>query len=63
MQKNNELLSSLKDVGLVVVSQLIYHTGNFTCFASWCGFSSYFGTAHSSIVQEPVSISKNNVII
>ncbi|AUC80727.1 IS110 family transposase [Lacinutrix sp. Bg11-31] len=45
MQKNYELLSSLKGVGLVVASQLIYHTGNFTRFASWRAFSSYCGTA------------------
>ncbi|MGR7812068.1 IS110 family transposase [Lacinutrix undariae] len=45
MQKNYELLSSLKGIGLVVASQLIYHTGNFTRFASWRAFSSYCGTA------------------
>jgi len=45
MQKNYELLSSLKGIGLVVASQLIYHTGNFTRFASWRTFSSYCGTA------------------
>ena len=45
MQKNYELLSSLKGIGLVVASQLIYHTGNFTRFASWRSFSSYCGTA------------------
>ncbi|QCX37348.1 IS110 family transposase [Aureibaculum algae] len=45
MNKNYELLSSLKGVGLVVACQLIYHTGNFTRFASWRAFSSYCGTA------------------
>jgi transposase len=45
MSKNYELLSSLKGVGLVVACQLIYHTGNFTRFASWRAFSSYCGTA------------------
>jgi len=45
MRKNYELLTSLKGVGLVVACQLIYHTGNFTRFASWRAFSSYCGTA------------------
>ncbi len=45
MNKNYELLTSLKGVGLVVACQLIYHTGNFTRFASWRAFSSYCGTA------------------
>jgi transposase len=45
MSKNYELLSSLKGVGLVVACQLIYHTGNFTRFATWRQFSSYCGTA------------------
>ena len=45
MNKNYELLSSLKGIGLVVACQLIYHTGNFTRFASWRAFSSYCGTA------------------
>jgi len=45
MSKNYELLTSLKGVGLVVACQLIYHTGNFTRFASWRAFSSYCGTA------------------
>ena len=45
MNKNYELLSSLKGVGLVVACQLIYHTGNFTRFDNWRAFSSYCGTA------------------
>jgi transposase len=45
MQKNYELLSSLKGVGFVVACQLIYHTGNFTRFDNWRSFSSYCGTA------------------
>jgi len=45
MSKNYELLTSLKGVGLVVACQLIYHTGNFTRFASWRAYSSYCGTA------------------
>ena len=45
MCKNYELLTSLKGIGLVVACQLIYHTGNFTRFASWRAFSSYCGTA------------------
>jgi len=45
MDKNYELLTSLKGVGLVVACQLIYHTGNFTRFDSWRAFSSYCGTA------------------
>jgi len=45
MNKNYELLTSLKGVGLVVACQLIYHTGNFTRFKSWRAFSSYCGTA------------------
>jgi transposase len=45
MNRNYELLSSLKGVGLVVACQLIYHTGNFTRFDSWRSFSSYCGTA------------------
>lgn len=44
MEKNYELLTSLKGVGLVVASQLIYHTGNFTRFDNWQS-SSYCGTA------------------
>jgi len=45
MEKNFGLLTSLKGFGLVVASQLIYHTGNFTRFDSWRAFSSYCGTA------------------
>jgi len=45
MCKNYELLTSLKGIGLVVACQMIYHTGNFTRFASWRAFSSYCGTA------------------
>lgn len=45
MSKNYQLLSSLKGVGLVVASQFIYHTGNFTRFDNWRAFSSYCGTA------------------
>jgi len=45
MQKNYKLLTSLKGVGLVVASQIIYHTGNFTRFDNWRAFSSYCGTA------------------
>jgi transposase len=45
MQKNYELLTSLKGVGFVVACQLIYHTGNFTRFDTWRSFSSYCGTA------------------
>ncbi|MGB6153537.1 MAG: IS110 family transposase [Pricia sp.] len=45
MNRNYELLSSLKGVGLVVACQLIYHTCNFTRFDSWRAFSSYCGTA------------------
>jgi transposase len=45
MSKNYELLASLKGIGSVVACQLIYHTGNFTRFASWRVFSSYCGTA------------------
>ncbi len=45
MDKNYELLTSLKGFGLVVTCQLIYHTGNFTRFESWRAFSSYCGTA------------------
>ena len=45
MNKNYELLTSLKGIGLVVACQLIYHTGNFTRFDSWRAFSSYCGTA------------------
>ena len=45
MNKNHELLTSLKGIGLVVSCQLIYHTGNFTRFDNWRAFSSYCGTA------------------
>jgi transposase len=45
MEKNYELLTSLRGVGLVVACQLIYHTGNFTRFDSWRAFSSYCGIA------------------
>jgi len=51
MQKNFELLNTLKGVGLILSSQILYHTGNFTRFDNWRQFSSYCGVApfeHSS---------------
>jgi len=51
LKKNFELLNTLKGVGLILSCQLIYHTNNFTRFASWRQFSSYCGVApfeHSS---------------
>tara|TARA_B100000780_G_scaffold254333_1_gene202385 strand:+ start:1372 stop:1776 length:405 start_codon:yes stop_codon:yes gene_type:complete len=45
MQKNFELLFSLKGVGFVVACQIIYHTGNFTRFDNWRSFSSYYSKA------------------
>lgn len=50
-ERNFKLLNTLKGVGLVLASQIIYHTGNFKRFDSWRQFSSYCGTApfeHSS---------------
>ena len=51
LQKNYELLNTLKGVGLVLSCQLLYHTSNFKRFDSWRQFSSYCGVApfeHSS---------------
>ena len=51
LQKNYELLNTLKGVGLVLSCQLLYHTSNFKRFDSWRQFSSYCGIApfeHSS---------------
>jgi len=51
MQKSFELLNTLKGVGLILSSQILYHTGNFTRFDNWRQFSSYCGVApfeHSS---------------
>ncbi len=51
LSENYRLITSLKGVGLVVGSQLLYHTNNFKRFKSWRQFSSYCGTApfgHSS---------------
>jgi transposase len=51
LQKNFELLNTLKGVGLILSCQILYHTGNFKRFDSWRQFSSYCGVApfeHSS---------------
>jgi transposase len=51
LQKNYELLNTIKGVGLILSCQLIYHTRNFKRFDSWRQFSSYCGIApfeHSS---------------
>lgn len=51
MSKNYGLLTTMRGIGFVLASQLIYHTANFTRFRSWRAFSSYCGTApfeHSS---------------
>ena len=45
LQKNYELLNTLKGVGLVLSCQLLYHTSNFKRFDSWRQFLSYFGIA------------------
>jgi transposase len=49
--RNFKLLNTLKGVGLILASQIIYHTGNFKRFENWRQFSSYCGVApfeHSS---------------
>jgi len=49
--RNFKLLNTLKGVGLILASQIIYHTNNFRRFDSWRQFSSYCGVApfeHSS---------------
>ena len=51
LQKNFELLNTIKGVGLILSCQILYHTGNFKRFDSWRQFSSYCGVApfeHSS---------------
>jgi len=51
LKKNFDLLNTLKGVGLILSCQLLFHTNNFTRFASWRQFSSYCGVApfaHSS---------------
>ena len=51
LQKNFELLNTIKGVGLILACQIIYHTGNFKRFHSSRQFSSYCGVApfqHSS---------------
>ena len=51
LQRNYELLNTLKGVGLILSCQILYHTGNFKRFDSWRQFSSYCGVApfeHSS---------------
>jgi transposase len=45
LQKNYELLNTLKGVGLVLSCQLLYHTSNFKRLDSWRQFSSYCGVA------------------
>jgi len=58
---NFKLWNTLKGVGLILSSQIIYHTGNFERFSSWRQFSSYCGVApfeHSS----ETSISRKNRI-
>jgi len=45
LNTNFELLKTLKGVGLVLASQLIYHTSNFKRFNNWRQFSSYCGVA------------------
>jgi transposase len=49
--RNFKLLNTLKGVGLILASQIIYHTSNFKRFDSCRQFSSYCGVApfeHSS---------------
>ncbi|WP_179006555.1 IS110 family transposase [Winogradskyella forsetii] len=51
LDKNFKLLNTIKGVGLILASQLIYHTNNFQRFDGWRQFSSYCGVApfsHSS---------------
>ncbi|QXP59009.1 transposase [Olleya sp. HaHaR_3_96] len=51
LEKNYQLLNTLKGVGLILSCQLLYHTNNFKRFDSWRQFSSYCGVApfaHSS---------------
>lgn len=45
LDENFRLLNTLKGVGLILASQIIYHTGNFNRFDSWRQFSSYCGVA------------------
>lgn len=50
-RRNFKLLNSLKGVGVVLASQIIYHTSNFNRFDNWRQFASYCGIApfeHSS---------------
>ncbi len=51
LERNFKLLNTIKGVGLILASQIIYHTGNFIRFENWRQFSSYCGVApfeHSS---------------
>jgi len=51
LEKNYELLVTIKGVGLILSCQILYHTSNFKRFDGWRQFSSYCGTApfqHSS---------------
>lgn len=45
LYKNYKLLQTMRGVGLVLGSQLLYHTSNFKRFKTWRQFSSYCGTA------------------
>lgn len=45
LQKNYDLLQSVKGIGLILGCQLLYHTSNFTKFDNWRKFSSYCGIA------------------
>lgn len=45
LSKNFTLLKTIKGIGLVLASQLLYHTSNFKRFDNWRQFSSYCGTA------------------
>ncbi len=45
LQRNYELLRSVKGVGLILSCQLLYHTSNFMNFNNWRSFSSYCGIA------------------
>jgi len=51
LERNFKLLNTIKGVGLILASQIIYHTDNFNRFENWRQFSSYCGVApfeHSS---------------
>jgi len=45
LDRNHQLATSLKGVGLIVSATMLAYTNNFTSFKSWRKFSSYIGIA------------------